>query len=139
MSLRDQLKKAVASCAPIETQLATLRASNATGSATAAQQPPVNPRGIRKPGATDSATPAQLRAKNDATFTPPEVASCATVAPVASALTAEREMRKLLAVAMRAAAHWRDDPGEWRQQCLEVPPHQRADLLDYLQRQYPKP
>lgn len=44
----------------------------------------------------------------------------------------------LLEAAMRAAAHWKDDPAEWRQQCMEVPPHQRADLLEHLQQQYPK-
>ena len=45
---------------------------------------------------------------------------------------------ELLDAAMRAAAHWKDDPEEWRQQCMEVPPHQRADLLEHLQRHYPK-
>ena len=44
----------------------------------------------------------------------------------------------LMEAAMRAAAHWKDDPEEWRQQCMEVPPHQRADLLEHLQRHYPK-
>lgn len=58
---------------------------------------------------------------------------------IASIQESARITSELLTVAMRAAAHWRDDPGEWRQQCLEVPPHQRADMLDYLQQQYPKP
>lgn len=45
----------------------------------------------------------------------------------------------LLEAAMRAAAHWKDDPDEWRTQCMEVPQHQRADLLEHLQREYPNP
>ncbi|MBS0292934.1 MAG: hypothetical protein JSS01_10510 [Proteobacteria bacterium] len=47
-------------------------------------------------------------------------------------------MNALLEAAMRAAAHWNDNPEDWRQQCMEVPPHQRQDLLDHLQREYPK-
>ena len=46
-------------------------------------------------------------------------------------------LNALLEAAMRAAAHWKDDPDEWHRQCMEVPPHQRADLLEHLQRQYP--
>lgn len=51
----------------------------------------------------------------------------------------DRITSELLDAAMRPAAHWKDDPEEWRRQCLEVPPHQRGDLLDHLQSQYPKP
>lgn len=47
-------------------------------------------------------------------------------------------LNALLEAAMRAAAHWNDNPEDWRQQCMEVPPHQRQDLLDHLQREYPK-
>ena len=139
MSLRDQLKKAVASCASIGTQHATFEADNATGSATPAQQLPANPHGIRKVGATGSATPAQPVAKNDATFTPSEVAGCATVAPVASALTAEREMRKLLAAAMRACDHHGDSEAarqDMVQQCMEVPPEHREELRRHFIRTY---
>lgn len=135
MSLRDQLKKAVASCASIGTQHATFEADNATGSATPAQQLPANPHGIRKVGATGSATPAQPVAKNDATFTPSEVAGCATVAPVASALTAEREMRKLIAAAMRACNHYNDSPAAHQQMvedCLATPPELRQELREHF-------
>ena len=141
MSLRDQLKKAVASCASIGTQHATFEASNATGSATPAQQPPANPHEIRKVSATGSATPAQHEAENDATFTPSEVAGCATVAPVASALTAEREMRKLIAAAMRACDHYGDGPAARQQMvkdCLDTPPELRQELREHFERSYPK-
>ena len=58
---------------------------------------------------------------------------------IACILESARITTELLDAAMRAAAHWKDDPEEWRRQCMEVPPHQRGDLLDHLQRQYPKP
>ena len=56
---------------------------------------------------------------------------------IACILESARITTELLQNAMRAAAHWKDDPDEWRRQCMEVPPHQRADLLEHLQRQYP--
>lgn len=58
---------------------------------------------------------------------------------IACILESARVTSELLQAAMRAAAHWKDDPEEWRRQCMEVPPHQRQDLLDHLQRQYPAP
>lgn len=58
---------------------------------------------------------------------------------IACILESARVTAELIQTAMRAADHWKDDLDEWRRQCLEVPPHQRADLLDHLQRQYPKP
>ena len=58
---------------------------------------------------------------------------------IACILESARITTELLDAAMRAAAHWKDDPEEWRRQCMEVPPHQRADLLEHLQRHYPKP
>lgn len=57
---------------------------------------------------------------------------------IAAIMESARVTTELLQAAMRAAAHWKDDPALWRQQCMEVPPHQRADLLDHLQREYPK-
>lgn len=57
---------------------------------------------------------------------------------IACILESARVTTELIEAAMRAAAHWRDDPDEWRRQCMEVPPHQRADLLEHLQREYPK-
>jgi hypothetical protein len=44
----------------------------------------------------------------------------------------------LLDAAMRAAAHWKDDPEAWRSQCLEVPQHLRGDLLDHMTKTYPQ-
>ncbi|MBS0348290.1 MAG: hypothetical protein JSR69_17730 [Proteobacteria bacterium] len=58
---------------------------------------------------------------------------------IACILESARVTSELLEAAMRAAAHWNDNPEDWRQQCMEVPPHHRQDLLDHLQRQYPKP
>lgn len=52
---------------------------------------------------------------------------------------AHRVADNLLQAAMRAAAHWKDDPALWMAQCLEVPPHQRADLLAHLQQTYGGP
>ena len=57
---------------------------------------------------------------------------------IACILESARITTELLQTAMRAAAHWKDDPDEWHRQCMEVPPHQRADLLEHLQRHYPK-
>ena len=49
---------------------------------------------------------------------------------------AARLTDQLLQAAMQAAAHWQDEPAAWRAQCLEVPPHQRADLLAHLRSEY---
>ncbi len=127
MSLREQLRRAVASCAPIETQHATFAANDATGSATPAQ-----PQGRQH--ATGTATPMQHPSETSATLAAP---SCATVA---SELTAQRTMKKLLAAAMRACDHWGDGPEareQMRRECLETPPHLRADLLEHFRREYP--
>ena len=113
MSLREQLRRAVASCAPIETQHATSAANDATG----------------------SATPMQHPAETSATLAAP---SCATVA---SELTAQRTMKKLLAAAMRCCDKHGDGPEareEMKRQCLEIPAHLRGDLLDYFKSHYPE-
>ncbi len=57
---------------------------------------------------------------------------------ISTIMESARVTTELLEAAMRAAAHWNDDPEDWRQQCMEVPPHQRADLLEHLQRHYPQ-
>ena len=128
MSLRDQLKRAVASCASIGTQHATFAANDATGNATPAQ-----PQGRQH--ATGTATPAQHPAETSATLAAP---SCATVA---SELTAQRTMKKLLAAAMRCCDRHGDGAearAEMERQCLEIPPHLRGDLLDYFNTRYPE-
>ena len=58
---------------------------------------------------------------------------------IACILESARITTELLDAAMHAAAHWKEDPEEWRRQCMEVPPHLRGDLLEHLQRHYPKP
>ena len=61
---------------------------------------------------------------------------------IACILESARITAQLLEAAMRRCDQFNDSDKarqDMRQQCLEVPPHQRADLLDYLQRQYPKP
>ena len=68
--------------------------------------------------------------------------SCAVAPPTATQqrnFSTDPTLCALLDAAMLAAAHWKDDPEEWRRQCMEVPLHQQADLLEHLQRQYPKP
>lgn len=49
---------------------------------------------------------------------------------------ASRTTHELLTVARLAAAHWGDNFEDWRRQCLEVPLHQRADLLAHLRSEY---
>ena len=57
---------------------------------------------------------------------------------IACILESARITTELLQTAMRGAAHWKDVPDEWHRQCMEVPPHHRADLLEHLERHYPK-
>lgn len=138
MSLRDQLRQAVACCAPIDAQHATPAANDATVNATPAQQPCRNLREVWVRSATTAATHAQQAPELGATSTKKEGApSCVTVA---SELTAHRTMKQLLQAAMRACDHWNDSDEareEMRRQCLETPPHLRADLLEHFNRQYP--
>ncbi len=138
MSIRNTLTGKVARCAPYAMQLATFQGNSATGSATVAQQNPAIPRGIRVHAATAIATAMQQRAKSTATLAPfktPE--SCA----VASSITAHRQMKELIESAMRACDHFNDNEAareQMRQDCLAVPVHQCADLLDHFSQTYPK-
>lgn len=46
----------------------------------------------------------------------------------------------LLAAARRACDHWSDSPAareQMRRECLEIPPHYRADLIKHFEDQYP--
>lgn len=48
--------------------------------------------------------------------------------------------RQLLQATMRACNHWGDSQAareQMRQQCLDTPPHLRADLLQHLRSTYP--
>ncbi|HPW29497.1 MAG TPA: hypothetical protein PLL01_08930 [Rhodoferax sp.] len=123
MSLRDALKAAVARCTPLPMQHATLAANDATGDATPVQHPPANPHGIRAARATDSATGLQPAMDRDATGT-------------AGALTAHRLTGDLLNAAMRVCDRHNDNDtarDEMRQQCLALPPHLQADLLQHFE------
>ncbi|HWV08750.1 MAG TPA: hypothetical protein VN156_04355 [Pseudomonas sp.] len=137
MSLREQLKRAVASCAPIETQHATSGPADATSRATTAQRRPANPHETRNVRATARATRAQQEAQNSATFDAQQDApSCAQVA---SELTAQRVMKKLLAAAMLACdAHGDSDEAreQMRRDVMGTPPEQQADLLAHFQQTY---
>lgn len=67
--------------------------------------------------------------------------SCAVAPPSATQprnCATDPTLSALLDAAMRAAAHWKDDPEAWRSQCLEVPQHLRGDLLDHLSKTYPQ-
>ncbi len=99
MSLREQLRRAVASCTPIGMQHATFRAGDATA----------------------DATPVQLGGCNSATFDPPKVAPSCTA--VASELTAHRVMKKLLAAARE------DLPQIGRSDCRHLRRPGRSDGL----------
>jgi len=49
-------------------------------------------------------------------------------------------MARLIAAAMKACDHHGDGEqarADMRQQCLDTPPHLRADLLDHFQQTYP--
>jgi hypothetical protein len=88
MSLRDDLARAVACCAPIGMQHATNPSCSATGRATNAQQTLANPHEIRGSRATGDATTTQQTPKNHATNAPQKQAvllraCCAPAAPVA--------------------------------------------------------
>ena len=66
--------------------------------------------------------------------------SCAVARPSATQprnCATDPTLSALLAAAMRAAAHWKDDPEAWRLQCLEVPHYLHGDLLDHLSKTYP--
>lgn len=68
---------------------------------------------------------------------PPELAGLAKLA--ISHDSPELLLARLMAAAMRACDHWGDSEKarqEMRQQCLEIPPHLREDLLNYFNSQY---
>lgn len=138
MSLREQLKQAAARCAPIDAQLATSAANDATASATPAQQQAATLRQPSKVRATGNATPAQPGPKTSATL--PATGGHPSCAAVASELTAHRVMKQLLEAAARACDHWGDDDharAEMLTQCQETPLHLRAELLRHFEQQYP--
>ncbi len=146
MGLRAQLMQAVASCATMQTQHATFQESNATGSATEAQQNTVNPHEIRGLSATGSATATQQGQNNSATHTQNDeqlrVAFARTRNSQLSALTAHRLDNELIAAAMHVCHLYGDNEPKresMRLECLSVPAHLRLDLLEHFQAAYPQP
>ena len=140
MSLRDTLKATVARCTPLEMQPATFQESHATGIATPAQQTPAIPHGIRVHAATAIATAMQQGQKSSATLATSDeklqVARPSECNTQLGALTARRLAKELIAAAMRRCDQFNDGEAarqEMRQQCLELPPHLQADLLQHFQ------
>lgn len=140
MSLRAQLKSAVASCTPYDTQHATFHETDATGHATGMQQMPANPHKQRVSDATGHATAMQPGVETDATS---DIQGGRLRVAFAKARnlqpTAEELTQQLLGAAMAACDHHGDGPEareQMRRECMETPPHLRADLLDHFRKAY---
>ncbi|WP_158081217.1 hypothetical protein [Rhodoferax fermentans] len=138
MGLRTQLKATVASCAPKQTQPATLTENSATGIATQAQQHPANPQEVRVLGATAIATRAQQAPKTGATQgDSDDELRVAFATPRNSQLSfaAMRLANEAIAAAMRRCDQFNDSATareQMRLDVLAVPAHQQQDLLDHF-------
>lgn len=136
MKLREALKATVARCTPLPTQPATFTGIDATGHATAVQQSPANPYVARISDATVAATVAQLALVPGAT--PAEklqVAFAGTCNTQLGAPTAHRLTADLLRAAMTVCDRYDDGEtarAEMRADCLALPPHLQADLLEHF-------
>ena len=132
MSLRDTLKATVARCTPLEMQPATFQEGHATGIATPVQQTTTIPHGIRVHAATVIATAMQQGSCTGGQGAHSRIAS---VAPP-GALTAQRLAKELIAAAMRRCDEFGDGEAarqEMCRDCLALPPHLQADLLEHFQ------
>ena len=130
MSLRDALRTAVARCASLETQHATFPERDATADATGVQQMPANPHEIWVSRATGTATGVQQGQLHSANF---EGVGEGPMQP--GPLTAHRLSADLIEAAMVVCDRHGDDDvarQEMRDQCLELPPHLQADLLEHF-------
>jgi hypothetical protein len=135
MSLRESLRAAVARCVPIDMQRATNSHDHATGHATCAQQQPENPHEIRVASATATATTPRIGPEVDATFLGHDGAESRTQLHGSGSLLAHRVATQLVAAAMRRCDQFGDGEAarqSMREQCLGLPPHLRADLLDHF-------
>ena len=139
MSLRAQLQARVASCAPKQKQLATFEDSDATGTATTAQQHPANPHEIRVSDATGTATTAQLVKKDCATLPQkePELRVAFTTPRNSQllSLTAERVTRQVIEAAMKRCDQFGDKEAarqQMRDDIAQVPVHLHRDLLEHF-------
>lgn len=139
MGLRDTLKATVARCVTLEAQHATFQHDSATADATTAQQIPANPHEIRISSATGTATGTQQAEKSSATLVDSgeklRVAFASTRNTQQGSLTAHRLAKELIAAAMRRCDKFKDGEAaraDMRRDCLELPPHLQADLLDHF-------
>ena len=94
----------------------------------------------------DAAIEAWLTANpaNVAKTTARPVAALANLAELAISRESDANLdpvlSELLQAAMRACDAWQDAPGareQMRRECLDTPPHLRADLRDHLSQAYP--
>lgn len=136
MSLREALRATVARCTPQQMQHATFPAGDATSVATAVQQVSTVPMEVEPFSATTSATGMQQGVKTDATKgLPMHVAPLTSCNSQPGSLTAHRITADLIQAAMRVCDRYADDDAarqEMREQCLSLPPHLQADLLEHF-------
>lgn len=150
MGLRNALKKTVARCTPQGMQHATFEETHATGDATAVQQMPAIPHGIRANAVTAIATAMQQGQKGSAITVQPQ---CQKVAPASPSeeklhvaftsarntqrrgLTRHRLEKDLLIAAMQVCdLHGDGDAAReaMRRDCLATPDDLKSDLLECL-------
>jgi len=140
MSLRDTLKATVAGCTHYAMQHATFQDGDATGDATSVQQLPAIPHEIRVNAATAIATAMQRGQKSSATPANSgeklQVSRPSECNTQLGALTAQRLAKELIEAAMKVCDRHGDGEAartEMRRDCLELPPHLQADLLEHFQ------
>lgn len=138
MGLRAQLRATVASCAPQQTQPATLTENSATVIATQTQQHPANPHGIRVSSATPCATGAQQSPKTGATSVDSDHelrVARASERNSQLSFASLRLINEVIAAAMRRCDQFNDSAAareQMRLDVLAVPAHQQQDLLDHF-------
>lgn len=136
MSLREAFRATVARCNPLEMQHATSGPNRATGHATTAQPPSAKPHGHWPSDATDCATGAQQWAETDATLGLENGTGSCTELHKPGALTAHRIAAELIRAAMRRCDQFKDDEASrqaMRDDCLALPVHLHADLLNHFE------
>lgn len=139
MSLRNTLKATIARVTPLEMKHATFRDDHATGDATAVQQTPAIPHGIRAHAATVIATAMQQGHKTSATTAHQgeklRVSFPSTRNTQQGSLTAHRLAKEVITAAMNRCDEFNDSDqarADMRLQVSELPPHLQADLLDHF-------
>jgi hypothetical protein len=141
MNLRNLLRRAtelrVAHPKERNTQLSGVDC--ATCGATAMQQHPTNPHECYVSSATDGATAMQQGIETRATLPTQNeklrVAFTSTRNTQHGALTGHRIKADLIRAAMKVCDQFNDNEAaraDMRRQCLELPPHLQADLLDHF-------